>query len=67
MMFGRIPEEKFYPWLTEFLNDDRIGTYYTFDIVFGEDGKIKCSRMLTNSVGLITTEEYITAIEEVRG
>jgi len=61
---GRIPPDKFYPWLAEFLQDPSIGQFFSFDIVFDSPTSIRCARFLSYSVGLNTTSDYINAIQK---
>jgi len=63
----RIPADKFYPWLNEFLyNDTDIGPYYRGDIVFNKEGLIETSRMFTYSLGLNETDDYVSAMKSLR-
>jgi len=65
---GRIPPNKFYGWLQEFLfNDTRVGPYYRGDVVFGgSEENITGARFLIYSVGLNTTSDYTNSITSTR-
>jgi Niemann-Pick C1 protein len=65
---GRIPPDKFYSWVNEFLtNDTQIGPYYRSDVIWAEGRQsFVASRLFTYSVGLQETSDYVNAINNAR-
>jgi len=62
-----IPENEFYPWLKEFLQDQEVGKFHQFDVILSSDEtQIVASRMMAYNVPCNDTNDYVNSMKSIK-
>ncbi|KAJ1620577.1 patched [Pavlovales sp. CCMP2436] len=63
---GRIPPDKFYPWLAEFLAPGSDFAFYANYLGFNEDGTLESAQVMGFHIPLQSTDTFVQAMLDMR-